>query len=109
MHDIASMQPLPAVSREQVREQLSTALALAPYSAEDSAAPVVESKPGRGRPTKLAPAHLWLGLLWAMLEGLQGYSALTRYLATHALGRFAPTSAVPQRAQQATHEPLQQR
>ena len=112
MHDIASMQPLPAVSREQVREQLSTALALAPYSAEDSAAPVVESKPGRGRPIKLAPAHLWLGLLWAMLEGVQGYSALTRYLATHALGRFAPvsltTSAVLQRVQQAGYEPLQQ-
>ena len=47
-----------------------------------------------------------------MLEGVQGYSALTRYLATHALGRFAPvsltTSAVLQRVQQAGYEPLQQ-
>jgi hypothetical protein len=47
-----------------------------------------------------------------MLEGIQGYSALTRYLATHPLGSFTPvsltTSALLQALQQAGYEPLQQ-
>jgi len=38
--------------------------------------------------------HLWLGLLWAVLEGLSGYHALARLLATRALDRFAPVSVM---------------
>jgi hypothetical protein len=111
MHDSASMQPLPAISCEQVREQVSRALALVPDTGED--APAVEAQPsrGRGRPITLAESHLWMGLLWAVLEGLGGYRALARCLATHALGRFAPVSvsdsALVQRLQQAGYEPLQ--
>lgn len=55
--------------------------------------------------------HLWLGLLWAVLEGLSGYHALARLLATRALGRFAPVSvtgsAVLLRLQQVGFAPLQ--
>ena len=112
MYDTASTPSFPAVTGEQVREQVSSALALVPLTAEDVAPPAVGSKAGRGRPLTLAACHLWLGLLWAVIEGLQGYSALTRYLATHAIGRFAPVSltqsAVLQRLQQAGLQPLQE-
>jgi hypothetical protein len=113
MHDSASTQPLPAISCEQVREQVSRALVLVPDTGCDAPAPAVESQPGRGRghPIRLAESHLWLGLLWAVLEGLGGSRALARCLATHALGRFAPVSvsdsALVQRLQQAGSEPLQ--
>jgi len=76
-----------------------------------SAGDVIGTKPGRGRPQHLREPHLWLGLLWAVLEGLGGYRALTRSLATHALGRFAPVSitdsALLQRLQQAATAPWQ--
>ena len=111
MNDRVSTQALPAVSCEQVRAHLTTALVLPSVTALETNDLLTPPRPGRGRPRHLQPGHLWLGLLWAMLEGIQGYSALTRYLATHPLGRFAPvrltTSALLQRLQQAGYEPLQ--
>jgi hypothetical protein len=112
MHHSVSTQPLPTVSCEHVRAHLNTALALLPVRAEETTELLTEQRTGRGRPLHLQQGHLWLGLLWAVLEGVQGYSALTRYLATHPLGRFAPVgltaSALVQRLQQAGYEPLQQ-
>jgi len=112
MHDTVSTQLLPAVSCEQVRTHLTTALTVPSVTALQTSELPTHQRTGRGRPLHLQPGHLWLGLLWAMLEGIQGYSALTRYLATHPLGSFAPvcltTSALLQRLQHAGYEPLQQ-
>ncbi len=115
MYDIVSTPPLPAVSCDQIREQVSSALACLPEGPEQSrqSVPTSQLSPRRrrGRPIEVAEAHLWLGLLWAVLEGLGGYHALARLLATQALGRFAPVSvtgsAVLQRLQQAGLAPLQ--
>ena len=111
MHDSVSAQSFPLVSREHVRAQLTEALAVLPSTAGELAQAAPERKAGRGRPIALQPTHLWLGLLWAVLEGVHGYRALARFLATHALGRFAPVSltdsALVQRLQQAGYEPLQ--
>jgi hypothetical protein len=113
MYDSVSTQALPAILCDQVREQLSRALACLPEGQEQRLQPVAASQPSRrrGHPIVLAESHLWLGLLWAVLEGLGGYSALARSLATHHLGRFAPVSltasAVLQRLQQAGLAPLQ--
>ena len=111
MHDSVSAHSLPVVSREHVRAQLNDALAVLPSTAGELAQAAPECRAGRGRPSALQPTHLWLGVLWAVLEGVHGYRALARFLATHALGRFAPVSltdsALVQRLQQAGYEPLQ--
>ncbi len=115
MYDSVSTPPLPAVSCDQVREQVSSALAYLPEGPEQGRQPVPASQSSprrrRGRPIEVAEAHLWLGLVWAVLGGLGGYHALARLLATQALGRFAPVSvtgsAVLQRLQQAGLAPLQ--
>jgi len=111
MHDNVSTHPLPTISCQQVGAQLTTALTLLPVTTEQTPELLPKPRPGRGRPLHLQPGHLWLGLLWAVLEGLGGYRALTRYLATHALGHFAPVSltdsALLQRLQQAGSAPLQ--
>ncbi len=118
MYDTLSSPALPAIAPAQVRTHLNTALVLLPLPAEEEV-PVDYLAPGspapasarRGRPIQLPEAQMWLGLLWAVLEGLLGYRALTRYLATHPLGHFAPVSitdsALLQRLQQAGYEPLQ--
>ena len=80
MHDSVLTQTLPAVSCEQVRTHVNTALALPSITALETTEPLTEQRAGRGRPRHLQQGHLWLGLLWAVLEGVQGYSALTRYL-----------------------------
>jgi len=113
MQDTVSSPALPAVAPAEITTQLSKALMLLPEPAPPAVVEVADPAPppGRGRPITLTEPHLWLGLLWAVLEGLGGYRALTRYLATHALGRFAPVSltdsALLQRLQQAGAEPLQ--
>src|SRR5207302_11137010 len=63
-----------------------------PTEPSAAAQPAEPPKRGRGQPVHLPAAQLWLGLLWAIVEHLQGYRPLTRYLATHPLGRFAPVS-----------------
>lgn len=115
MYDTRSAPALPAVTSAQVTTQLSTALLVLPEPVPAASGTVAvspsSSKRGRGRPVELSETHLWLGLLWAVLEGLGGYRALTRCLATLPLGRFAPVSitdsALLQRLQQAGYEPLQ--
>ncbi len=113
MHDTLSSPALPAIAPAEVTVHLSRALTLLPDLAPPATLEVAEpeAKPGRGRPQQLREPHLWLGLLWAVLEKLGGYRALTRYLATAALGPFAPVSitdsALLQRLQQAGTEPLQ--
>ena len=111
MHDTVSAQSLLVVSREQVRTHLNDALGKLPSTAGELAQAAPERRAGRGRPIELQPSHLWLGLLWAFLEGVHGYRALARFLATHPLSRFAPVSltdsALVQRLQQAGYEPLQ--
>src|SRR5260370_37501569 len=111
MHDTVSAQSLPVVPREQVRAHLNGALSNLPSTARELAQAAPERRAGRGRPIELQPPHLWLGVLWALLEGVHGYRALARFLATHPLGRFAPVSltdsALVQRLQQAGYEPLQ--
>jgi hypothetical protein len=115
MYDTPSAPALPAVTSAQVTTQLSTALLVLPEPVPAASGTVAvspsSSKRGRGRPVELSETHLWLGLLWAVLEGLGGYRALTRFLATLPLGRFAPVSitdsALLQRLQQAGYEPLQ--
>lgn len=113
MHDTPSSIDLPGLEPSEVTSQVSRALLVVPAFAAPAVPAPVEptAKRGPGRPVELSEPHLWLGLLWAVLEGLGGYRALTRYLATHALGRFAPVSvtdsAVWQRLQQAGAEPLQ--
>ena len=108
MYDTSSALALPAVA--QVTLQLTSARQLVPELAPPVAQEEADRPPGRGRPRTLVEPHLWLGLLWAVLEGLSGYRALTRYLATHAVGRFAPVnlsdSAVLQRLQHAGLAPL---
>jgi hypothetical protein len=82
-----------------------------PGEPPQSPQPTGPSRRRRGRPREVAADHLWLGLLWAVLEGLNGYHALARLLATRALGRFAPVSvtgsAVLLRLQQVGLAPLQ--
>jgi Transposase DDE domain len=111
MHDTVSAHLLPVVSREQVCAQLTEALTVFPSSAGELAQAAPERRAGRGRPIELQPTHLWLGLLWAVLEGVHGSRALARFLAIPALGRFAPVSltdsALVQRLQQAGYQPLQ--
>lgn len=106
MHDTVSSPALPSVSREQMQTWLTTVVGVS-EPAEPQAPPAHR----RGRPRQVAADHLWLGLLWAVLEGLTGYGALARLLATRALGRFAPVSvtshALRLRLQQAGFAPLQ--
>lgn len=107
-HDTASCSDLPAIAATEVTAQLSRAILVMPQVSPPLVAQPAASR--RGRPVELSEPHLWLGLLWAVLEGLGGYRALTRYLATHVLGRFAPVSltdsALLQRLQHAGLQPL---
>jgi hypothetical protein len=113
MNDTVSSPCLPSVSREEIHAHLSTALLHLPEPSEQTLSLVTASPSPRrrGRPREVTDGHLWLGLLWAVLEGLGGYHALARRLATQALGHFAPVSvtgsAVHQRLQQAGFAPLQ--
>src|SRR2546422_687036 len=116
MYDTPSSPAWPEVTASQVRSQLSTALdrvdtpAKVPTEPSAAAQRAEPPKRGRGHPVHLPATQLWLGLLWAIVEHLQGYRPLTRYLATHPLGCFAPVSitdsALLQRLQQAGLEPL---
>lgn len=111
MNDTVSPSSLPSVSREEIQAHLSSALTQLPEPPQQTLSPVPTgpSPRRRGRPREVAAEHLWLGLLWAVLEGLGGYHALARLLATQALGRFAPVSvtanAVLLRLQQALFGP----
>ena len=113
MNDTVSFPCLPDVSREEIQAHLNTALLGLPEMSEQTLSPVTASPSPRrrGRPREVVADHLWLGLLWAVLEGLGGYHALARRLATQALGHFAPVSvtgrAVQHRLQQAGFAPLQ--
>lgn len=112
MNDTVSALALPSISRDELQTQMSRALMAVPEPSERTLVPMRPPPSARrGRPCDLAADHLWLGLLWAVLEGLSGYRALSRYLATHAIGRFAPVdvtaSAVLQRLQHAGCAPLQ--
>lgn|SRR3989441_6584109 len=116
MYDTPSSPAWPEVTASQVRSQLSTALdrvdtpAKVPTEPSAAAQRAEPPKRGRGHPVHLPATQLWLGLLWAIVEHLQGYRPLTRYLATHPLGCFAPVSitdsALLQRLQQAGLDPL---
>ena len=110
MYDTSSPSSLAALTSTQVTEHLSTALQKVSEGVSAVVPQEAPPPPRRGRPVSLSESQLWLGLLWAVLEGLSGYRALTRYLATHPLGRFAPVnltdSAVLQRLQQAGLAPL---
>lgn len=110
MHDTISTPVLPSVSSEQLRVQLRAVIDVSEPA--ESPEPSAVGQRGRGRPRAVAADHLWLGLLWAVLEGLGGYRALARLLATRALGRFAPVSvtatALRLRLRQAGLAPLQE-
>lgn len=72
MHDTSSSLTLPVVPSAQVTSQVKATLdqlpePLGPVPSQ-TAEPV--SKRGRGRPLELPEPQLWLGLLWAVLEGL---------------------------------------
>src|SRR5712691_5814566 len=112
INDTVSCPDLPSVSREQMHAQLTAWIGVPqPCEPPQSSEPTGLSRRRRGRPREVVADHLWLGLLWAVLEGLAGYHALARLLATRALGRFAPVSvtgsAVLLRLQQAGLAPLQ--
>lgn len=113
MHDTVSSPALPSVSREQLQTQLSAvAGSRVPATALASPAAGPPTSRSRGRPREVATDHLWLGLLWAVLDGLGGYQALARLLARQAVGRFAPVSvtgtALRLRLQEAGCAPLQE-
>ena len=113
IHDTVSSLALPSVSREHLQAHLTAVLPMPePGTPVLSAEPSGPSPRQRGRPREVAADHLWLGLLWAVFEGLTGYRALARLLATRALGCFAPVSvtstALRLRLQQAGVAPLQE-
>jgi len=107
IHDTVCRPALPSVLREQMQEQLNAVIGVS-----EASEPPGSPRRRPGRPREVAADHLWLGVLWAVLEGLSGYRALARLLATRALGRFAPVSvtsnALRQRLQQAGLAPLQE-
>lgn len=111
MNDSVWTTDLPSVWREQLEGQLRAVIPVPPAGASPGSEPSAPARRRRGRPCEVAADHLWLGLLWAVFEGLSGYHALARLLATQALGRFAPVSvtgnAVLLRLQQAGFAPLQ--
>src|SRR5712691_3184531 len=113
MNDTVSSADLPRVAREELQAQLRAVIAVSePTEPPPSPEPAGPSRRRPGRPRQVAADQLWLGLLWAVLEGLSGYRALARLLATRALGRFAPVSVTSQallrRLQQAGLAPLQE-
>lgn len=110
MHDTVSTTRLPEVGATELAAPLKALLTHPDLPPPPPVAPQEPPRRGRGRPLSLTWPHLWLGLLWAVLEGLSGYRATTRYLATTPLGPFAPVSltgsALLQRLQQAGMPPL---
>jgi hypothetical protein len=110
MNDTVATSDLPRVSREDLEQHLRAVIPVCEPS-QSFAEPSAPARRQRGRPPEVAAEHLWLGLLWAVFEGLTGYHALARLLATRALGRFAPVSVTSQallrRLQQAGFAPLQ--
>jgi hypothetical protein len=111
MNDTVGMADLPSVSREQLERQLRAVIPVCEPGESPSSEPSAPSaRRRRGRPAEVVADHLWLGLLWAVLEGLSGYRALARLLATRALCRFAPVSVTSQalllRLQEAGLAPL---
>lgn len=67
----------------------------------------------RGAPQKVSWPHLWLGLLYGVLSGMNSYQAWWRLLCTQAIGPFAPLAkisddALVKRLTQAGLAPLQQ-
>ena len=112
INDTVSGAALPSVSWEQLHSQLRAVVPLSDLGESAAVEPTTSVRRGRGRPQQVATEHLWLGLLWAVLEGLTGYRALARLLATRTLGRFAPVSVTSQallvRLHQAGCAPLQE-
>lgn len=105
--DLCSRQP------EQLSHGVRTQLSLALVQAEQSLpvpAPAGPTQRRRGRPVSLPSAQLWLGLLWCVLEGMNHYEQVRRWLASHAVGGFAPlmisTDAIVKRLLQAGLAPL---
>ncbi len=76
----------------------------------DEARPVAKS--GRGAPQQITWPHLWLGLLWSVLLGMENYQDLRRTVAREQLGSFGPvkltSSALVKRLVQGGVPPLQQ-
>lgn len=110
MYDTAHQPAVqPEAQAQQVRTQLNLALVQASQSLPVQA-PSEPTRRRRGRPVTLASAHLWLGLLWCMLEGMNHYEQLRRWLASHAVGGFAPlvisSDAITKRLLQAGLAPL---
>src|SRR5712692_9194433 len=67
----------------------------------------------RGAPQKIRWPHLWLGLLYGVLTGMNSYQDWWRLLCTQAIGPFAPLAkisddALVKRLGQAGLAPLQQ-
>src|SRR6266705_899889 len=54
----------------------------------DEARPVAKS--GRGAPQQITWPHLWLGLLWGGLSGMQTYHDFHRIVAREQIGRYGP-------------------
>lgn len=108
INDTVVFPDLPSVSREELHTQLAAWLS----PGEPAESPERSAPAQRGRPREVATDHVWLGLLWAVLEGLGGYRALARFLATRGLGRFAPVNvtatALRLRLRQAGLAPLQE-
>lgn len=110
MHDTSDRSSLP---REplvpDLRPQISRALVQASHDipARASTSP---SQRRRGRPVRLPAAQLWLGVLWCLLDGMNHYEQVRRWLASHTVGGFAPllisTDAIVKRLLQAGLEPL---
>jgi len=74
MHDTPSSIDLPGLEPSAVTSQVSRALLVVPAFAPPAVPEPVEptAKRGPGRLVELSEPHLWLGLLWAVLEGLGG-------------------------------------
>lgn len=74
MYDTQSCMPLPALTPAEVPMQLKAALMVLPETVPACTRSLAASrcKWERGRPAELTETHLWLGLLWAVLDGLAG-------------------------------------
>lgn len=111
MHDNADTYSLQG---EQLVPQMRTQISLALVQASQVVPAPVPASPSqrrRGRPVRLPAAQLWLGVLWCMLDGMNHYEQLRRWLASHTVGGFAPllisTDAIVKRLLQAGVAPLE--
>jgi len=93
-----------------LRTQLTGALVQA-SQAIPAPVPASSAPHPRGRPVRLPAAQRWLGLLWCLLEGMNHYEQLRRWLASHAVGGFAPllisSDAIVKRLLQAGLAPVE--